>query len=62
MVQPVVIRVIVNKLYDIFHAIRSKLRRTPMAADTDPFAFIVVDMSSNGISTHMMRIDMEKII
>ena len=62
MVQPAVIRAIVNKFYDMISAIREKFRRAPLAADTDPFTFIVVDLSGGGGSTHMLRIDMEKVI
>ena len=42
--------------------IKHKFQRNPLANDADPFTFIVIDMSGSGMSTHMLRIDSEKII
>jgi hypothetical protein len=55
-------QIVFDKLYALLGSIKSKFQRNPLANDADPFTFIVIDMCGSGMSTHMLRIDSEKII
>ena len=55
-------QIVFDKLLILIEVIKHKFQRNPLANDADPFTFIVIDMSGSGMSTHMLRIDSEKII